>query len=125
MKQMILKIDDDADFKTMPEELQAAISKTKIQWPQRQLIGTKNYYGKRLILILSSVGPDIIEVFFLKFNLNWSILAIEGEAINQEPILKFMEESIVTSEDGETYSEPVINITGKLQTFAGHSWRWK
>jgi len=115
MKQMILKIDDDADINLMPEDLRKAISKTKIQWPQGQLIGTKSYYNKRLILILSPIEPEEIESLFDDFDLAWSILAVEGEIVDQKPILKFMEDV-----DGED----VTDITGKLQIFAGHLWTY-
>lgn len=98
MKQMILKIDDDL----APEELPAAIMS------QGQVIGTKSFYNKILILILTSSEPDELEELF-----ECSVLAVEGEKLNQSKILSFMLD--VDDED-------VTDITGKLQTFAGRSW---
>lgn len=115
MKQMILKIDNDADFDLMPEELRVTITQTKIQWPQGQMIGTKSYYNKRLILILSPIEPEAIESLIDDFDLNWSLLAVEGETIFQKSLLGFM-----LDED----DEDVTDVTGKLQTFAGHSWSY-
>lgn len=126
MKQMILKIDDDADFSEMPEDLQEMIRLTKITWPQSQLIGTKSYYNKRLILILSPIEKDLIEALFIKFDLNWTILAVEGEAVDQDPLLGFMVDSLVFNEDGDqTGTEEITDLTGKLQTFAGHMWLYE
>ena len=139
MKQMILKIDESADFSEMPDSLKEAIKKANIQWPQGQMIGTHPYYSKRLVLIMTSLDKDTLtewlggqyptidengEPTIVDFGLNWEILAVEGEKIDQAPILKFIDDKIMEFEDGETYSEVVTDITGKLQTFAGHSWTY-
>lgn len=138
MKQMIIKIDEETDFESMDDDLKAAISKAKIQWPEGQLNGTKTYYGKRLILILCDIEREELQEWidgkypvivdgepdFLDFELNWSILAVEGDPIDQEPLLGFMLDTPIYV-DGEIDGyEDVTDITGKLQTYSGHKWSW-
>lgn len=101
MKQMILKIDDDLTSEEIPATIMS----------HGQLIGTKSYYNKILILVLSPIEPDDIEDLF-----ECSVLAVEGKAIDQKPILKFM----IDIDD-----EDVTDVTGKLQTFAGRNWLYK
>ena len=124
MKQMILKIDDDADFDLMDEELQETIKQSKISWPQGQMIGTKSYYNKRLVLILSPIEPEAILSLCDEFDLNWSILAVEGEKIDQAPLLGFMSDLPVFDDGEQIGVKEVLDLTGKLQTFAGRNWNY-
>lgn len=101
MKQMILKIDDDVT--EMPPEL-------NINWLNTRMVGTRSYYNKMIILILSPVGVLELEDKFEELDLNWSVIAVEDEPINQDEILPFMEQ--------------ITDLTGKLQTFAGHLWNY-
>lgn len=108
MKQMILKIDDDLT----PEELPGVIIS------QGQMVGTKSYYNKILILVLSSYEPDAIKDLF-----ECSVLAVEGEKIDQEPILKFMMPwRAIDNEGNEIDPIPETDMTGRIQTIAGHHW---
>lgn len=140
-RQMILKIDDDYDLDDLPVLMQEAIADGQIQWPENQMIGTKSYYGKLLVLIMTKLSRGKLNKWLhgaypsrdedgkpvdVDLGLNWKILAVEGEAVDSETILKFMEDTPVFDEDGEQIGvEDVTDLTGKLQTFSGRSWTYK
>lgn len=139
MKQMILKIDEEADFSLMPDLLKQAIAEGNIQWPQSQMVSTKSYYGKKLILVLTSLSKDTLNQWLtigypcminkvekiVDFKLNWKILAVEGEVVDQSKILPFMVDLPRFNEQGEIIGyEEVVDLTGKLQTFSGREWTY-
>lgn len=137
-RQMILKVDDDYDLDNLPEIVKEAIGKGAIQWPESQMTGTKTYYSKRLLLIMTVLTRGELTRWLNKaypskddqgraanvdLGLDWKILAVEGETVQQETILKFMNDIPVFDENGEQIGvEDVTDLTGKLQTFAGHTW---
>lgn len=134
MKQMILEITAGAEFDDMPEELQAAIQKAKIQWPESMMVGTEPVNGKQLILILCAVSADELEFLMnndefdedgkqIAFDLGWSVLAVEGETVDQSLLLPYFLDVLITDDEGDVIgSEPVTDLTGKLQIWAGHQW---
>lgn len=132
MKQMILKIDSDVSFEELNPEVQEIITSLRITWPEAKMVGTKSYYGKQLILILCPVDGDTLsqwlsdgfekiddtgESFKIDLGLNWSVVAEEGKPLDHDEILKYIE-------DDPDSGEPVTDITGKLQTWAGHKWTY-
>ena len=138
-RQMILKIDDDYDLDDLPELVQEAIDKGAIQWPENQMIGTEDYDSKRLILIMTILSRGELtgwlngaypsrdedgELVDVDLGFNWKILAVEGQEIeDQETILNFMSDIPIFDEEGDQIgTEPVMDLTGKLQIYAGHSW---
>lgn len=137
-RQMILKVDADYDLDDLPDIVKEAINVGAIQWPESQMIGTKTYYSKRLLLIMTVLTRGELTKWLngaypardgsgdVDLGLNWKILAVEGELIeDQEPILKFMSDIPVFDDDGEQVgSEDVTDLTGKLQIYAGHSWKY-
>jgi len=57
--------------------------------------------------------------------LDWKILAIEGETVNQTQILKFMNDERLYNAEGDSIgTEVVTDLTGKLPVFAGHKWSY-
>lgn len=130
-RQMILKVDADYDLDDLPDIVKEAIAKGAIQWPEHQMIGTKTYYSKRLLLIMTILTRGELTSWLNKsypsrdeqgesvnvdLGLDWKILAVEGQEIeDHDTLLKFMEDI-----DGED----VTDLTGKLQTFAGHNWTY-
>ena len=134
MKQMILEISEGAEFDVMPEPLQKAIEKARIKWPESRLIGTSAIDGKQLILILSGVDKSTLTDLMnnnefdengeqIKFNLGWTVLACEGEQIDQSLILPYFDDSPTFDENGDQIGfEPVVDLTNKLQIWAGHKW---
>jgi hypothetical protein len=136
MKQMILEIDAAADFSAMPQPLQNAIKRAKIQWPQAKMIGTKEVDGKKLILILCDIEADQLDEWMngvyidsdeteYQFNLGWEILAVEGVKIKQGPILKYMPPVNLYDDDFEVIDTKIVtSLRGILQTWAGHKWQF-
>lgn len=104
MKQMILKIDDDVT--ELPSEL-------NVTWLNTRMVGTRSFYNKIIILILSPVGILELEDKIEGLDLTWSVLATEDEPINQSEILPFIDD------------ESVGDLIGKLQTFSGHRWNYQ
>lgn len=134
MKMMILEIDAGAEFDTMPESLQAAIQKAKIKWPESIMIGTEPVAGKQLVLILSGVDAATLTDLMnndefddegnqIKFDLGWTVLAEEGEIVNQSSLLPYFSEVPVLDDNGDlTGYEPVTDLTDKIQVWAGKKW---
>ncbi len=99
MKQAIIKIASDTDlevFNNLPLLVQVA--------------GSTDYQDEKLMLILTD---DVDQ--------DWSVMAIEGETINQTPMLNFMSD-VITYEDEEEVLTPVTDITNKLHCVSGHKW---
>ena len=78
-----------------------------------RVVGTKEIDGQELVLALAE-------------NLDgFDVVAVESEPLNQLELLPFFADVPVVDEDGEvTHYEPVTDITGKLQTFAGKAWTY-
>lgn len=136
MKQMILEIDEGTEFDVMEPDLQAAILKLNISWPESCLIGTSAVAGKKLILILCAAdGATLTDLMNneefdeegrqIKFNLGWSVIAEEGITVNQSLLLPYFDEAPAFDENGDQVgSEPITDLTGKLQTWAGRKWKY-
>lgn len=142
MKQMILQIDEGAEFDTMPSELQGAIKKAKISWPESRLIGTSPIDGKQLILILCGIDSTTLEQWMndayptgefddfnqevnIYFNLGWRVVAEEGEQIEQSLLLPYFDDKPIFDEDGELIGyDPVTDLTGNIQVWAGRKWTY-
>lgn len=134
--QMILEIDASVEFDEMPHDLQTAIRKAGIEWPESTMIGTSSHEGKKLILIQTSVDADTLtnlmnsEIFDdngnqIAFNLGWQVLASDKEPINQSALLPYFDDVPVYDDEGNFNGfEPVTDLTGKLQTWAGKQWQY-
>ena len=123
MKQMIVKIDSDASFDLLPDETQLAIQAAGVQYPEGMMIGTKSYYGKRLILIITPLPKADIESLITEHDLTWSVVACEGELITQLDLLKYFEDVNIYDADGNvTGTTPITNLNGIMQTYSGHTW---
>ena len=125
MKQMIISIDEGTDFDALPEDQQADVNLAKIQWPEAVMIGTETVDGKSLILIATTASVSVIESMISNHSLDWAVLAIENIIVDQSVLLPFYSDVPVFDEDGEqTGTEAVTDLTGKIQTFSGHSWSY-
>ncbi len=102
MKQAIIKIASDADLEVF-SDLQLLV----------QVASSVDYQDEKLMLILTD-----------EINQDWSVMAIEGEVINQTPILNFMSD-VITYEDEEEVLTPVTDITNKLHCVSGHKWTFE
>ena len=133
---MILEIAAGTEFDAMGEDLQAAINKAGVQWPESQLIGTSAVDGKALILVNALVDADTLTALMnndefdeegnqIAFNLGWAVLAQEGEPVDQSVLLPYFNDVPVLDVDGETIAfEPLTDLTGKLQVYAGKKWQY-
>lgn len=113
MKQMILKVDDD--LIEMPKAL-------NLSWLNSPLVGSRSYYNKILILILSDSGILELEDKFEELNLSWSVIAVEDEPLNIDEFLPYMNDVPVFDEEGGQVDSIPFNDLSTIQTFAGKRW---
>lgn len=123
MMQMIIEIDEGTEFDTLPEEQQADVMSSNIQWPESMMLGTAPLDGKIIILIATSASVEQIEAMIFNHGLEWAVLAVENEEVDQSQLIPYYLDVPLFDEDGEQAgSESVEDLTGKIQTFAGKSW---
>ena len=134
MSMMILEIQEGAELDDMPEPLQKAISDAGIEWPESRIVGTSPVNGKQLILVNSLVDKEQLSFLMnndefdnngtqVAFDLGWKVLACEDEAVDQDLLLPYFDDVPVFDEEGKrTGSEPVTDLTNKLQHWAGKQW---
>ena len=137
---MILEVTEGADIELMPQELQEAIAKVKGEFAEGIMIGTQPVLGMQLLFINVNASKDDVEALTnndlfdddgkqIAFDLGWSVLAVEDEVVDQSWLLPYFIEVpvFVTGEDGEytqTGTEPVTDLTDKLQVWAGKQWKY-
>ncbi len=102
MKQAIIKVASDADLEVF-NGFQLLV----------RVAGSTDYQDEKLMLILTD-----------EINQDWVVMAIEGEAINQTPILNFMSD-VISYEDEEEVLTPVTDLTNKLHCVSGHKWTFE
>lgn len=142
MSMMILKIQEGAEFDYMPSELQKAITRAGVVWPESRLLGTSPIDGYQLILINAKVDGDTLEQWMnveyptgeldesgqeikIGFNLGWEVMAEEGRLVDQSILLPYFDDEPVFDEEGNVVgSEPVTDLTDKLQHWAGKRWTY-
>ena len=113
MKQMILKVEDD--LIEIPKDL-------NLSWINSLLVGSRSYYNKMLILVLSDSGILELEDKFEELNLPWSVIAIEDEPLNIDEISPYMNDVPVFDEEGKQVDSIPFNDLSTIQTFSGHKW---
>ena len=123
MKQMIMEIDAGTEFDELPEDQQIDIMSANVQWPESVMLGTGPVEGKALLLIATSATVEQLEGMIAAHSLDWVVLASEGVTVDQSALLPYYLDVAVYDEGGEqTGTEPVTDLTDKIQTFAGHNW---
>lgn len=121
--QMIIRIDEGTEFDDLPEDQQDDISGANVSWPESQMIGTEAVDGKILILIATTANEIDLSNMILSHGLDWEVLAVEGEEVNQALLLPYYSDVPVFDENGDQAgTEAVTDLTDKIQTFAGHAW---
>jgi len=120
---MILKVPADTFIVDLSEEVQGAIANVKGQFPESQLIGTSAINGEKLVMINVEATRVEVEALIGVYDLEWLILAVEDETIDQSLLLPFFNDIPVTVDD-ETIYEPIGDLNGKLQTWAGKNWNY-
>lgn len=126
MKQMILKVDDDLveiqEELGMPKLTQSFIPKElNISWSNQPLVGSRSYYNKILILVLSPCSTSEQGDKFKELDLNWEIVATEDEPLSLEELSPYMND-IPVFDEGELVEEVPFSDLSTVQTFAGKRW---
>lgn len=136
MNQVILEIKKSVKRQTLSDDIEEAIDLGHLQWPESLMTCTKSYGTKRLILTMTSLSKDELSAWLagvfpskkkkqnVDLNVTWKILAFEGYVVNQTPLIKYMEDEPIIDEFGTITYVPVTDVTGKLQTYAGHKWTY-
>ena len=139
---MIIAVRANPDLANLPEQAQKVLQRVGFQYPEPQLLGTKTVANKKLILIESSALPEELETLTYEGDETFDeegksngkskafdieVLAREDEIVDQSLLLPCFEDVPVLelNEDGdlvETGTEPVTDLTGKLQIWAGRQW---
>lgn len=142
MIQLIVEIDEGMSASALPDEAQKKLADLGIQWNESTLIGTQAVEGKKLILLLSTIGGDELQEIMNEpfvigeeedgskiyewFNLDWFVVAEEGILIDQSLLLPYFKDTevIEIDEDGEetTGVETITDLNGIIQTYSGHKW---
>lgn len=118
----ILKVPVGTDITTASEELQAAIRSVNGQYPESIMYGTEPVGGFQLVLIYANANKADIEALIESFELDWFIVAAQGEQVNQSLLLPFFVDVVTIDASGNETFSPVTDLTNKLQVFAGLSW---
>jgi len=134
LRQMIIRMPASVDFEELlrtPEidladepDLSRDLRNAMVQ-SGGIVVGSEPHLSKAIWLVLALVNKGELTAIFSTHRRQWTVLATEHSVVNQPQILKFMSDVNTYDEDGNiTGTEPVTDITGKLQTFSGHQWRY-
>lgn len=124
MKQVILRIESAFDIEEAGAEFEKELTDFGLSF-NNQLVGSQEINGEILILTISKYESQVLDDMFSMFDVTWETVAEEGVEIDQSLILPFMVDKPIFNEEGEQVgSEPVTNITDKLQTFSGRNWKY-
>jgi hypothetical protein len=130
----IIAIPEGTTFDAMPDELKKTIAKYKAVFADSRLVDTGVYLGKELRLINAEI--DVATLLHVTnndlfdedgnqygFDLDWEILAVENETVDQAELIDYWLDKPVFDDEGEIIgTEAVTDLTGKIQTWAGKSW---
>jgi hypothetical protein len=130
----IIAIPEGTEFEAMPEALQKTIAKYKGVFADGRLVDTGVYLGKELRLINADIDATTLKAVTNNdlfdedgnqygFDLDWDVLAVENKTIDQPVLLNYWPDKPVIDDEGDIIgTEPVSDLTGKIQTWAGKSW---
>ena len=130
----IIAIPEGTTFDAMPEALQKTIAKYKGVFADGRLVDTGVYEGKELRLINADIDATTLNAVTNNdlfdddgnqygFDLDWDVLAVENETVDQSVLLNYWIDKPVFDDEGDIIgTEPVSDLTGKIQTWAGKSW---
>lgn len=134
---MIVEIPEGTDIANMPIELQKLIASVGGEFPEGIMIGTEPVDSKQLLLI--NVNATKIEVEAMTgqnafddegnqiaFDLDWSVLAVENEVVDQSALLPYFKDTpkgrIDDSGDYVVDYVPTTDLTNILQVWSGKKW---
>jgi hypothetical protein len=138
---MIIEVQEGADVALMPEELQKLINDVKGQFAEGLMLGTQPVNGMQLVLIGANLTLAEFEALTnldafdddgnqIAFDLGWSVLAVENELVDQSLLLPYFVDVPVfeIDENGEylqTGTQPVTDLTDKIQVWSGKKWLYR
>jgi len=121
----IFEVNEGEDVALLPEATQLAIQATGAQWPESRMIGTEPVNGRQLVFVWANASITELDELILEHALDWTVNASEEETVKPAWLLDFFSDVPTFDEDGNvTGSEPVTDLTGKMQTFSGHHWTY-
>lgn len=121
----IFEVPEGTDVYTLPSEVLLAVLSVQGQWPEAIMTGTQAAGGRQLVLVYANATKQQLEQMIAVNVLDWDIVAAEDEQINQVDLIPFFSDVPVYDDEGnQTGVEPVVDLTGKIQTIAGHSWNY-
>ena len=137
---MILEVQEGANIELMPDELKALIASVRGEFAEGLMIGTQPVDGKQLLFVNVEATREQVEFLTgsdafdddgnqIAFDLGWTVLAVENETVDQSLLLPYFVDVPVFDfdDDGEyiqTGTEPVTELTDKLQVWAGKNWKY-
>jgi len=138
MIQFIVELPEGTKAELLTEDAKNVLQTVNAQLSDERLCNTKSLDGFELRLIMADVDPVTFQELLttdyntvdesgedvsIDLNLDWTLLANSTEKVDQELLIPYFVDDVIFDEEGEqTGSEPVTDITGKLQTFAGKKW---
>lgn len=139
MTQFIIKLPENSTFEGLSDAAREVILHVKGEFPIGELIGSKAVDGYVIKLLTCNLDRETFENILadgylmmsdegkevmVDLELDWEVMASEGQTISQPEILPFMLDKLIF-EDGEIVDyQPVTDLTDILQTYAGHSWSY-
>jgi len=137
---MILEVQEGANIELMPDELKALIASVRGEFAEGLMIGTQPVDGLQLLFVNVEATREQVEFLTgsddfdddgnqIAFDLGWTVLAVENETVDQSLLLPYFVDVPVFDfdDDGEyiqTGTEPVTELTDKLQVWAGKNWKY-
>jgi len=135
---MILEVTEGANIELMPDELKALIASVRGEFAEGLMIGTQPVNGLQLLFINVEASRLEVEAMSnqnafdddgnqIAFDLGWSVLAVEDEIVDQSLLLPyFVDMPVFDFDENGDYvqigTEPVTDLTGKIQVWAGKNW---
>lgn len=124
MNQFIIKIPVNTDFGDLPQNIKSTFQAVKGEFAPDKITGSVVVEGYELRMILTNVNQAALTAQLNARSIDWTVLCVEGDVLDDMLILPFMADKAVMDNDG--------NVTGltpymvadlvSLQTYAGHSW---
>lgn len=140
MKQFIIKLPEGTKLDNLSDQVKDIIKHLRGEFPSNELVGSKTVDGYELKLIMANIDLESLnsilsqgypmidddnEEVIVDLELDWEIMAAEGTVIEQSEILPFILDKLIFDSEGEIIDyQPVTDLTGILQTYAGHSWSY-
>ena len=121
----IFQVPEGTDVTEVSEEIKTAIASVGGEYSSGVLYGTQPVSGYQLTLVQAQASQIEIETLISNFELDWTILAAQDQAIDQDLLLPYFHD--VVSIDPDTQEEvftPVTDLTDKIQVYAGQKWTY-